>query len=796
MAKGQEIEELYVSLGLNIDDLKLGFDTAGKTVSQAITRLNSQSKKIQLKTDIDLAKLEGVGSELDKIKLKYESINHQLDIQRQKEAILRAQYQRSVKDHGADHGLTQRAEMNLLSQQKKVAGLEAQLKTLGNTLNTIPPKSNRAFTAISRGASQAKAGIGKLTEGYNLLNAKLAAFMAVAASGAGLVNITKDAMTAGNSLYKLQQRLNVSTAEAGQLNRVFSLAGTSINTLTPFITRIDKQLESAGTNGNNTTKALEKFGIALTDETGKLLPINEQLEQLARGYKNASEAGEVEAFTAEVLGARGAALIPVLEEYSELMQISSSVKTTGLLNPKDAHETYLEWQKLQMEIGQLELAFGSALLPVAKELMPEITQGCTNLVQLIADNKEEIKLLGEIMIDVMHEAGKAIDLVAEGLSAIGINAKTAGDYLRDIKAEFDAGYGALLLGPGMSSPATGFMISQRLRLLDDVKAQREQNDETERARKAEKEYWAEIDKRTQERKKQIDQENRAAKAQAETAKQQAEAIAELHESIYGLTHTDLETQLHSIDKSMKQWRDKGISEAEITKATEAQKAKIIKQFNDDVARSIDSVWKSAYQNRLDEIEREKEAWKQKGLDEVKATKWAEEQKRQLQQETALSMFKENYKYLKLYRTAMAGGGSEEQKQANAMNAILQQLRKDADLPADAWTTPGEIAGFQQMMKNAKENIIPIYNGTPQGYIWRGNTASPMFPPEYNAEVMNKLGNNTAPPPVNPPQEDINYNLYVHVDGLEDVSNEVAQSAAKKILDVLPDDSRVNISYGG
>ena len=68
--KGQEIEELYVSLGLNIDDLKLGFDTAGKTVSQAISKINTENRKIQVKTDVDLSKLEGMGSELDKIQRK------------------------------------------------------------------------------------------------------------------------------------------------------------------------------------------------------------------------------------------------------------------------------------------------------------------------------------------------------------------------------------------------------------------------------------------------------------------------------------------------------------------------------------------------------------------------------------------------------------------------------------------------------------------------------------------------------------------------------------------------------
>ncbi|WP_297570237.1 hypothetical protein [uncultured Anaerovibrio sp.] len=794
MAKGQEIEELYISLGLNINDLKLGFDTAGKTVNQAITKLNNQNKKIQLKTDVDLSKLEGVGSELDKIRVKYEAINRLLDIQRQKEAILQAQYQRSVKDHGIGHGITQRAEMNLLYQQKNIAGLEAQLRTLGNSLNAIPPKSNRAFSSISKGAGMARAGIGKLTEGYTLLNAKLAAFMAVAASGAGLFNITKDAMMAGNNLYKLQTRLNMTTGEAAELSRAFSLAGSDINSLTPFIARIDKQLLSAGASGNATSKALQKFGVTITDENGNLLQINEQLEQLAKGYRNAAEAGETEAFTAEILGARGAALIPVLESYNDLMAISKSIKTTGLLNPAEAHETYLEWQKMEMEVGQLKLALGAALLPVSRELLPEITEMFVSWIKLISDNKEEIKLMGEILIDVMHEAGKAIDLVASGLDAIGVNAKNVGEILRDIKAEFDAGYGMAVMA-AMGSPAN-FPLIGALSLKGDVKEQRSKNDDAERSSKAEKEYFADIEKRTKARQKEVAQIKAQEQAEKKRLEDVAKAAKEMNESIYGLTHTELETQLHSIDKAMEKYKEAGVSEVELAKATEAQKAKVIKQFNDDVAHSIDSVWKSAFQNRMDEIDREKEAWKQKGLDEVKATKWAEEQKRQLQQETALHMFKENYKYLKLYRKAMAGGGSMEEKQANAMQAIVEQLRKDANLPADAWTSREEIAGFEQVFKNAKENIIPIYDKMPTRFILKGTDAVPMFAPDYNEEVMSKIGNTPAPSPVTASQENINYNLNVDVHGLEDVSHEVADTAAKKILDMLPQNSNVNISYGG
>ena len=91
MAKrGQKIDELYLDIGLNIAQLQLDFDTAGKTVSDSIARLNSKANNIHLKLDADLAKLDGVGTELDKIKVRYQAINRELDIQRQKEQILAA----------------------------------------------------------------------------------------------------------------------------------------------------------------------------------------------------------------------------------------------------------------------------------------------------------------------------------------------------------------------------------------------------------------------------------------------------------------------------------------------------------------------------------------------------------------------------------------------------------------------------------------------------------------------------------------------------------------------------------
>lgn len=83
---------------------------------------------------------------------------------------------------------------------------------------------------------------------------------------------------------------------------MFSLTGTDIHAITPLFARLDKQIETAGEKGNATTDAMARFGITLQDEAGNLLPINEQLAQLAKGYQQAAASGQEEAYTAEVPG--------------------------------------------------------------------------------------------------------------------------------------------------------------------------------------------------------------------------------------------------------------------------------------------------------------------------------------------------------------------------------------------------------------------------------------------------------------------------------------------------------------
>ena len=567
--------------------------------------------------------------------------------------------------------------------------------------------------------------------------------MAVAATGAGLFNITKDAMLAGENVYKLTQRLHVSAGEAATLNRVFQLADTDIKSIIPLIARLDKQVSAAGNSGNDMSRALSRFGIALKDQQGNLLPLNEQLAQLAKGYKTASEAGMEEAYTAEVLGARGAALIPILEQYDDLMTISSRVKTTGLLDPAQAHETYLKWREMEMEAGQLKLALGAALLPAAEELMPEINDGFQTFIEAIRDNKDEIK-------DAVLGWGEALKTVAELAGFVGEQIHKVNEH-----AEANAW---LMKNHPVASPliAVPFLGGTVLDALygDEYKQYLEQQKLAKEKAAAEEKARAEAEKNA----KAQEQNAKAAKIRAaaekdaaKTVSESAKATAQLTDNLYTLTHTgiqnsihaldresfeffqkgadphlideyrlakeakiyadfqrdvvdkasalyktDLQNKLDSISREADAFRQKGLDELQTQNWLSESKARVMEQWERDVASNIDSIWKTELENRLAEIEREKDAWVQKGLDEVEATRWAERQKLDAKRNAALEVLRSQKEELKVFKQSGQVG-------------LMEYLRKKNKFTAeDLGLTPELLQQFQSGRKWAMENLLPNF----------------------------------------------------------------------------------------
>ena len=789
MAKSEKAD-FSLTIGLNLDDLFRGMDEANATISQAISRINSENKQVKLRADI--SELKAGDDELKKQAIEMQSLTRQIELQTAKLRLLGQARDSAYKRTGDNSSLSRAADTRYLQQEKYVAQLNADLKKMQAAQAAAAAASSGLFGKISTGASAAKKGVSEVTGAYGMLSTKMAGLMAVGMTGAGLFNITQGAMDAGENLYKLSTRLHLTTSEAGQLNKLFSISGTNIQAVIPFFSQLDKSVLDSSKGLNSTTMALMKFGINLKDSSGNLLPVNEQLDQLAKGYQKAAEAGKEEEFQAQVLGRRGAELIPLLEDYNDNMEIASSIKATGLLDPKEAHELSLEWRKMKAEAGQLQLAFGSALMPIAKELMPEVTDVLIKCIDYIKDNKDDIKesieTAGAALKDVLSILKDIASIMPDATAATKLGEIKGKDNGLD-RVKYTAKNGGLLAkipGIGVSLAEAFDSNGVNEKYYQSLQEQKQAQEEAAQAKKEnadaiddliqKSEALTQADKTESESEGVVtDKDNDAVKAANANAQAQykaaqamewrASVAGQLSEKIYSLTHNDIENAQHSmwvevekaqangvpqdlidqfvnaqsariaedkfrnvtapmaeafksdlqnqldqIDLQAKSYIRAGASEDEAAAWAEQRKSKINADWDREVASQIDSIWKSSFQNRLDEIDREKKAWEQKGLDEVKATQWAEEKKRQEMETTAQSMYTSDKKYYDVWKKA---GGMNSG--AAGIQAIIKQMRLDKGIPENAFTTPGEVEAFESAMDQARKNLVPIISdGTYQG----------------------------------------------------------------------------------
>lgn len=260
------------------------------------------------------------------------------------------------------------------------SGLSSELKKTQSEVNkAFSPSPVSDFSGAITGATDNLSGmIGKFT-----------GLAALAAGGFGLKSMVSDAVAAGESVYQLQNRYHMTTEEAVQLGRVMSITGGSTDTAAKAIMRLDKNMTENTINGEKARETLSLFGVSLTDSNGKILPMNQQLQALATGYKSASAAGLDQNFIMNTLGVRGMALVKTLQNYDEAAEKAAAIKSIGL-DPEEMHEMSLQLKTMDLQLSQLSLAGGSSVVSIAEAAFPNILSGLASVTVYLKDNKQEV----------------------------------------------------------------------------------------------------------------------------------------------------------------------------------------------------------------------------------------------------------------------------------------------------------------------------------------------------------------------------------------------------------------------
>lgn len=300
-----------------------------------------------------------------------------------------------------------------------VADLLIKIGADGSGLSSELNKSKQEIqkTFSTNPVNEFSGSIDTATGKVNAMLGTFTKFAGIAAAGFGLNAIIDSAVSAGESLYQVQQRFNLTTAEASKLSAVMKMTGGEVDTAAKAIMRLDKNIANNTADGRKAASVLSQMGLSLTDASGRMKPMNEQLAALAKGYKAANEAGQGQEFLMATLGTRGLALTKTLLNYEDAAGRAAKIKGVGL-DPKEMHEAYMQMQEVNLQFGKLKTVAGASLAPLVMEILPQVMSGLSTTATFIKENKEAIGTT-IVTITKLVAAYEALKLAKAAVNTVG-----------------------------------------------------------------------------------------------------------------------------------------------------------------------------------------------------------------------------------------------------------------------------------------------------------------------------------------------------------------------------------------
>lgn len=374
----------------------------------------------------------GLSSSVSKASQELNKLSNTIKDQQAQYRKLQAISQKS--GNVSDRNAAIAAEQKLNSMLQRQAQLRANIASQTAHQNAISKMGGASPLA---GAASAAQGASAAVSG---ITGKLANFAMVAAGGFGIGAIIDNVVNAGEALYQLSNKLHMTTAETSQFKKIMTLSGVDVEAAAKSFAKMDKTLVSGGKSAEALQGYLSQFGVSLTDANGKLLPMNQQLDAMAKGYQNAVAQGRGQEFMLETLGAKGMELTKVFENYADAQAAASQIKGVGI-DPKSLHEIWLQMNILKAEATQVALGLAQAFIPIAQQILPALIPVLQTVVTFMKDNKEAIAAVVTNGLKLALLYGTATKL-ASGITTITTAFKGVETAMGAFKAA-----GALIGGP-------------------------------------------------------------------------------------------------------------------------------------------------------------------------------------------------------------------------------------------------------------------------------------------------------------------------------------------------------------
>ena len=390
----ENVDSLFMTLGLNLADLESGFVAADRTVRENIQRLNRENNLIQLRADVEIAGLDEVNDAARILEIRQDALNRQMALQRDRVRLLDAEFRRLAATHGTTNAAVQRAEVRLERERLALANLERESRRLNDTtgesngifdeLSNMLPEIPTKFQAIGLAANAITAGIG-------------------AASTA-----VQDLLEQFRELQNQSYELNMSLPDTKQFLRQVKLGGGDIGDIEGYIRGITDAYVK-GEYDDPEFIALRKYGAQITDATGRLKDFKDITDEVYRAWEKADAAGEGIEFLQLTGGESGVRdIIQYFQRLKEAREDAAQIVNADI-DTKQLHELDRAFGRLEEQSSELKAAIGNIFVPAAQAAAEKLFDTVRDGTQTLVENTDAIQRWGFIVAETFSTIESKLD---------------------------------------------------------------------------------------------------------------------------------------------------------------------------------------------------------------------------------------------------------------------------------------------------------------------------------------------------------------------------------------------------
>lgn len=260
---------------IEVGDLvaRISFDDTG--LSKSMTEIDRQMKLVKSEFDKASSSLETYGNEEEQLRLKSESLNQQLQLQKQRVNKLNDELQRAAREKGEDARETQKLATQLNNAQTALNKIQTELTQTNTKLNSQENELGQLERAWKQAMDEASQSVGNLSDQLKQAGASI---------------------TAAGTAITTTLGFAVSTAAdfEAQIDRVGAVAGATEKEL-------DLLRQSALDLGSSTSKSASEVAIAQQELAALGFTVDDILGSMPGVISAAEASGADMAQTAEVM---------------------------------------------------------------------------------------------------------------------------------------------------------------------------------------------------------------------------------------------------------------------------------------------------------------------------------------------------------------------------------------------------------------------------------------------------------------------------------------------------------------